>query len=751
MWFRLRCLSAWQSGQHLVDGPFVDDLTIESKVPDCVPPNLVQQPQQQFLCVGDAATFCATASGTEPLSYQWRRNRSAISGATSSCFTIPSVSQVDADSYDCVISNGCGSVISNPAILTVSPLPSVPTDVQASPSTVCPGETSVLTAIVGTGETADWYAGSCDGSSVGSGASLSVSPLTTTTYYARARNASGCVSQNCVSVTVTVRDVPSAPSSASVDHTDFCKGSYSKIALSASGGSGDELRWSTTCHGAVIGTGTSCQVDAPSITTTYYAWWHGACGDSECASTVVKVNALPDAPSDVTATPASLCDTGSVVLSATAGTDITIDWYKDSCDGPQIGTGTSVQVKDISSDTTYFARSRDTVTGCTSDTCTGVIVKVYGSPSIPASVSAEPSTICSGGSSTLSASVGVDETVDWFVGSCAGTLAGSGVSLQVSPSTTTVYYARTRSTEGGCTSVECLPLTVTVVDRPSTPTNLKADPALICGSGGAVLTATVGSGEIADWYSGSCGGTFVGSGNSLPTGSITETTTYYARSRNTTTGCVSDQCGSVTVGVAQCYDIPAAKVLADGTPVGIHGKVVSASFADVFYVEEPSRTAGIQVKRSGHKLAVGTTVDIWGVMRTSNDRERYIDADGADPGVPGSVLPLGLVGKSVGGSRFLDPVSGIGQQGTKAGTGLNNIGLLIRVYGRFSKVNDSTFTLDDGSSAPLKCILPTGSVLPAGSGSWSYAVVTGISSCERLDNELSRLLRVRDNGDIQGE
>ena len=56
------------------------------------------------------------------------------------------------------------------------------------------------------------------------------------------------------------------------------------------------------------------------------------------------------------------------------------------------------------------------------------------------------------------------------------------------------------------------------------------------------MSATVGNGEEVVWYEGSCGGTVVTS----PV-SPTETTTYYAKAKNTTTGCLSASCAQVTV------------------------------------------------------------------------------------------------------------------------------------------------------------------------------------------------------------
>ena len=55
------------------------------------------------------------------------------------------------------------------------------------------------------------------------------------------------------------------------------------------------------------------------------------------------------------------------------------------------------------------------------------------------------------------------------------------------------------------------------------------------------------------------------------------------------------------------------------------------------------------------------------------------------------------------------------------------------------------FTIDDGSGVDVKCIVPAGVTLPGVGG---YVGVTGISSCEKIGEELHRLLRVREQADI---
>ncbi len=70
--------------------------------------------------VGDPVTFTVVASGTAPLSYQWRKNGTNIGGATGSSYDIASAAPGDAGTYDVVVTNSCGSVDSNDATLTVN-------------------------------------------------------------------------------------------------------------------------------------------------------------------------------------------------------------------------------------------------------------------------------------------------------------------------------------------------------------------------------------------------------------------------------------------------------------------------------------------------------------------------------------------------------------------------------------------------------------------------------------------------------
>jgi hypothetical protein len=118
-------------------------------------PSVVASPASLAVCAGDAANFTVAASGSEPIAYQWRRNGTAIQGATSQTLQL-TVAALDAGSYDCVISNICGGIASAPALLSVS----TPLAIASGPASVTAAAgaaASMPVTIAPTPTLARWY------------------------------------------------------------------------------------------------------------------------------------------------------------------------------------------------------------------------------------------------------------------------------------------------------------------------------------------------------------------------------------------------------------------------------------------------------------------------------------------------------------------------------------------------------------------------------------------------------------------
>ena len=93
------------------------------------PPSILTQPSPATVTAGNSVTFSVSASGSDPLSYQWLFNNVVIAGATNSSFSISSVQTTDGGTYSVTVTNPAGSVTSNNVALTVrtsTPTPPTP-------------------------------------------------------------------------------------------------------------------------------------------------------------------------------------------------------------------------------------------------------------------------------------------------------------------------------------------------------------------------------------------------------------------------------------------------------------------------------------------------------------------------------------------------------------------------------------------------------------------------------------------------
>ena len=84
-------------------------------------PSITAQPGSIAVVSGNTATFTVMAAGTAPLTYQWQKNGTAISGATMASYTTPAAASSDNGAmFTVVVSNSAGSVTSSGATLSVT-------------------------------------------------------------------------------------------------------------------------------------------------------------------------------------------------------------------------------------------------------------------------------------------------------------------------------------------------------------------------------------------------------------------------------------------------------------------------------------------------------------------------------------------------------------------------------------------------------------------------------------------------------
>ncbi|MDR6761265.1 hypothetical protein J2Y38_001474, partial [Flavobacterium sp. 2755] len=134
-------------------------------------------------------------------------------------------------------------------------------------------------------------------------------------------------------------------------------------------------------------------------------------------------------------------------------------------------------------------------------------------------------TICSGQTTTLTATLAVGETVNWYSAATGGaSLASTAAFTTPALTTATTYYVEI--TRNGCVNSERNPVQV-LVDNPVLPV-IDVSPSTICSGGTTTLTVQAPvAGTTYNWYDAASGGNLVFTGTSFTTPALTANTNYY--------------------------------------------------------------------------------------------------------------------------------------------------------------------------------------------------------------------------------
>ena len=404
------------------------------------------------ICLGGEVTL--TASGcVGSAEYVWSN------GASTSSITVSPKTNQTYVVY-CKKDN-CKSESSNAVEIKVivvdSPL------LSASPSKICTGESTTLTAS-GCSGVVEWQT-----SPKQTGPQIIVKPTVSETYKAV------CKEYDCVSllasVDVIVTPNPNPPLLV-CQKGEICPSETISItAMNCNG----QVKWST-------GQETTTITVFPSATTSYTATCSiNGCisGNSEPFILTVKPIAIPT----IKTTNLITCTSGSATLTAEGCTG-KVTWYFDG----KILTGATIITKPTTT-TTYYATCSSIV--CSSDRSLPVTVQI-GNPAPPI-VSSVTSTVCAASTVQLTATGCETGTVTWSDGQ-------KGAVVTVKPLVSTSYTAT--CSIGTCVSDNSNKRNITVTDF-AKPT-ITADKLEICAGNSVTLTAN-GCTGIVKWSDGVTG------------------------------------------------------------------------------------------------------------------------------------------------------------------------------------------------------------------------------------------------------
>lgn len=211
------------------------------------PPVIDAQPADVAVLEGQPAAFAVGVVGSG-LKYQWRKNGTNITGATSNVYSLGSASKTAGGTYSVVITNLTGKVTSIGAKLTVVVAPGIKT--QPLAKTVVQGKTATISAVA-TGTlnpaTIQWKKDTVDlpGANATTLTIPNAQPSDAGLYSVDITNIAGSVSSNAVELTVVVPPtVISSPASLIVPlNQPFLQ------FVSSFGGSVGSLQWK---RGAVV-------------------------------------------------------------------------------------------------------------------------------------------------------------------------------------------------------------------------------------------------------------------------------------------------------------------------------------------------------------------------------------------------------------------------------------------------------------------------------------------------------------------
>jgi phospholipase C len=415
-----------------------------------------------------------------------------ITGTDGSSYSMPSTSGTEtvkpaATTTYTATATGTGGTATATVTVTVAAAttPSPTVTITANPSSITAGGSSVLT-VTATNATGVTITGT-DGSSYTlqpGGGTQTVTPAATTTYTATADGAGGKATATAL-VTVAAA-TPSTPTvTMSANPASIAAGASSVLTIAATNASSVTVTGTDGSSYTLAATG-GTQTVSPAATTTYTATATGAGGKATATANVTVVPASAPAPTvTIAANPTSIASGGSSVLTVTAAnaTAVTISGSNGSTYTLTPADGTQTVSPAVT--TTYTA----TATGASGKaTATATVTVVpQSTPAPTVTISANPTSVVSGGSSILSVSA-TNATAVTIAGNDGSqyTLSPAGGVQTVTPKGTTIYTVT--ATGAGGTATAATTVTVVPPVSPKPTVTLSANPASISSGASSVLT-----------------------------------------------------------------------------------------------------------------------------------------------------------------------------------------------------------------------------------------------------------------------
>jgi hypothetical protein len=229
-------------------------------------PVITQNPQNIEICEGETATLSISATGSQPLVYQWFRNGLIIPGANQNILVINDATPVDNAEYACRVTNATSdTATSQAATLIVNEPATVELTISASQTEICDGEEITLSAQPVHGGVAPVYQWFINGFPFGgSVSSFNIGLLNDgDTFSCTMTSSETCVANTTATSNTVVIDVETvlvAALSIEQNSTVLCEGDLATFtAIPVNGGNAPAFQW--MLNGNLVGS------NAPTFST----------------------------------------------------------------------------------------------------------------------------------------------------------------------------------------------------------------------------------------------------------------------------------------------------------------------------------------------------------------------------------------------------------------------------------------------------------------------------------------------------
>jgi len=495
-------------------------------------------------CIGTSATLTVTASQTG-ITYNWYGSTGSTPLSTNNNGTyITPIVNANTTFYVEAVS---GTAISNKIAVNVNinPAPNLPT-ITTNNQVINSGQNTTIIASADAGNTINWYNVATGGTILFTGNTFTTPNLSsTTTYYVESVNASGCKSNTRVPVTVTVNTstgslecnvanaqntgitgicalclITGPGNSTDADRNNFTRISltvgiaatgYQRLIFPSSGLATDSIRLDLATPTGLLDlsvlSGISIKVmNGASVVKTY-----------QLNSSLIYLQVLGGNRFRATLPAGEVFDRVEVSFSALVAALSSIDIY-----GAEI---------------------------------------IYPKPTIATT----GQNLCSGNSTTLTATPNGGTTFSWFSSASGGTALATGNSFTTPVLTaTTIYYIQI--SRNGCANPERVPVTVNVVPVLAVPVVANANVSSCSGSPVTISVTNPVATITYRWYEVATGGTLLFSGATFVTPALTTNKIYYVEASKS--GCVSATRTAVNITIGPRPVLPQIQASASTIPAG---------------------------------------------------------------------------------------------------------------------------------------------------------------------------------------